>query len=108
MKHNQDLDTEFPRTVDAFDEITVKKSFIVFVTRIITLHAVHLVSLLLDIDRGRVTLNVTLGDAMTRIQSQNRFPLTFDEGIALLTQLPELLIKNNCYSLLESRAYRVA
>lgn len=45
---------------------------------------------------------------MTRIQSQNRFPLTIDEKIALVSQFPEFLIKNNCYSLLESRAYREA
>ncbi len=64
--------------------------------------------LLLDIDRGRDTLNLTLGNAMTRIQSQNRFPLTIDEGIALVTQFPEFLIKKNCYSLVASRASRVA
>lgn len=46
MVSNQGLDTELPRTVDAFDEITVKKSFTVFVARIITLHVVNFISLL--------------------------------------------------------------
>jgi len=40
---------------------------------------------------------------MTMIKSKHRFPLTIDEGIALITQFPEFLIKNNCFSLLASR-----
>lgn len=59
--------------------------------------------LLLDIDRGKDTLNVTPADAMTRIVSHNRSPLTIDEGIAITTHFPEYLMKNNCYSLLSSR-----
>lgn len=63
----------------------------------------QIVYLLVDIDRGKETLNVRPEDALKTIQNQNRSPLTIDEGIALMTQFPEFLIKNNCFSLLASR-----
>jgi len=56
-----------------------------------------------QIDRGRETLNVTPLDALKQIEAQGRSPLTIDEGIAILTQSPEFLMKNNCFSLLGSR-----
>ncbi len=59
--------------------------------------------LLIDIDRGKATLNVRPQDALITIQAADRTPLTIDEGIALITQYPEFLIKNNCFSLLASR-----
>ena len=59
--------------------------------------------LLVDIDRGKETLNVRPQDALKIITKQNRSPLTIDEGIAIITQFPEFLIKNNCFSLLASR-----
>jgi hypothetical protein len=59
--------------------------------------------LLRDIDRGQETLNVTPNDALTVIQDAGRSPLTINEGIALLTQYPQLLRKNQCFSLLGSR-----
>jgi hypothetical protein len=59
--------------------------------------------LLLDIDRGKDTLNVRPDEAFKIIKARNRSPLTIDEGIALITQYPEFLIRNNCYSLLASR-----
>lgn len=59
--------------------------------------------LLVDIDRGKSTINLPPNEALTLIQQANRSPLTIDEGIAIVTQFPEFLIKNNCFSLLGSR-----
>lgn len=59
--------------------------------------------LLIDIDRGVETLNVRPNDAFTIITKQNRTPLTIDEGIAIIIQYPDFIMKNNCYSLLASR-----
>lgn len=59
--------------------------------------------LLLDIDRGKETLNITPQDAMKKIRSEGRLPLTIDEGVAIVTHYPEFLMKNNCFSLLASR-----
>lgn len=59
--------------------------------------------LMLDIDRGKGTLNVTPDAALESINSLGRSPLTIEEGIALLTQFPEFLQPNNCFSLLASR-----
>lgn len=59
--------------------------------------------LLIDIDRGKESLNLSPSDAMKLIVDNGRFPLTIDEGVAIMTQFPEFLIKNNCFSLLGSR-----
>jgi hypothetical protein len=59
--------------------------------------------LLTGIDRGAATLNVTPETALETICSQGRSPLTVLEGIAVLTQYPQFLQKNNCFSLLASR-----
>jgi hypothetical protein len=59
--------------------------------------------LLLNIDRGKASINVPPNEALREIVSQNRSPLTIDEGIAIVTQYPDFLIKNNCFSLLASR-----
>ena len=59
--------------------------------------------ILVGIDRGKESINVRPEDALKTIKSQNRSPLTIDEGIALVTQFPDFLIKNNCFSLLASR-----
>lgn len=61
------------------------------------------VYLLVDIDRGKETINVPPNEAMKRMIKENRSPLTIDEGIAIVTHYPEFLIKNNCFSLLASR-----
>ena len=61
------------------------------------------VYLLIDIDRGKDTLNVRPEDAMITIVGKDRSPLTIDEGVAIVTQYPEFLMKNNCFSLLASR-----
>jgi hypothetical protein len=62
--------------------------------------------LLVDIDRGQETINRSPAEAMQMIKNENRSPLTIDEGIAIVTQYPQFLIKNNCFSLLASRYSR--
>lgn len=62
------------------------------------------VYLLWDVDTGDDTRNVTPDDALATIRAQGRTPLTIDEGIALLTQFPERLRKNHCFSLSGSRS----
>jgi hypothetical protein len=59
--------------------------------------------LLLDVETGRDTLNVTPDDALATITAQGRSPLTVDEGIALVTHYPEVLKQQNCFSMLGSR-----
>jgi len=57
-----------------------------------------------DVDRGSEYRNVRPSDALVSITAAGRTPLTADEGIAFLTLYPESLEKNNCFSLLASRA----
>lgn len=59
--------------------------------------------LLVDIDRGKKNINLPPNEAMKLIKNEERSPLTIDEGIALVTQFPDFLMKNNCFSLLASR-----
>ncbi len=59
--------------------------------------------ILVGIDRGVESLNVRPQDALIDIQKNKRSPLTIDEGIAIVTQHPEFLMRNNCFSLLGSR-----
>lgn len=61
------------------------------------------VYLAINIERGREYLNVTPHDALISIESRSRSALTIDEGIAAVTQYPEFLMKNNCFSLSGSR-----
>ncbi len=59
--------------------------------------------LLMDIDRGDETINVTPDDALEEIKKQGRSPVTIEEGIAVVTHYPEFLKKNRCFSLPGSR-----
>jgi hypothetical protein len=59
--------------------------------------------LLVDIDTGKGTLNITPNDALKMIEKENRFPLTIDEGVALVTHHPQILRNGNCFSLFGSR-----
>ncbi|HSK99694.1 MAG TPA: DUF5701 family protein [Rubrobacteraceae bacterium] len=59
--------------------------------------------LLVDIDTGNETRNVTPDDALNIIEQKQRSPLTIDEGVALVTHYPEILRTHNCFSLLGSR-----
>jgi hypothetical protein len=59
--------------------------------------------LVVDVDSGKKTLNITPDEAIQTIRQENRSPLTIEEGIALITHHPEILSRNNCFSLLGSR-----
>lgn len=56
-----------------------------------------------DVDRGAEYLNVRPDDALTGLTARRRSPLTVDEGIAFVTQFPDSLEKNHCFSLAASR-----
>jgi hypothetical protein len=59
--------------------------------------------LLTEVDTGGETLNVTPDDAMGPILAASRSPLTLEEGVAVVTQFPEVIRTRNCFSLLGSR-----
>jgi Family of unknown function (DUF5701) len=59
--------------------------------------------LLVDIETGRDTRDVTPDSALAVIESRRRFPLTLDEAIALVTHHPEAVARNRGFSLLGSR-----
>jgi hypothetical protein len=61
--------------------------------------------LLLDVERGEEFCNVRPEDATRTIRGRGRTPLTIDEGIALVTQVPRLLEKNKCFMLAGSRRH---
>jgi hypothetical protein len=58
--------------------------------------------LLVDVDAGGDFLNVTPADALPKIVGGGRSPLTVEEGIAVVTQFPDLLATAR-FSLLGSR-----
>jgi hypothetical protein len=58
---------------------------------------------LFDLDRGADYLNVRPNDALISMIGAGRTPLTVEEGIAFITQFPDSLEKNHCFSLLASR-----
>ena len=59
--------------------------------------------LLVDVERGEEFCNVTPEDATATIRARGRTPLTIDEGIALVTQVPQVLETNKCFMLAGSR-----
>jgi hypothetical protein len=60
--------------------------------------------LLTGVERGEEFCGIVPSDAMATIAERGRTLLTIEEGIALLTQFPELLVKNKCFSLGGSRS----
>lgn len=62
------------------------------------------VYLLTDVSTGPETLDVAPADALPRIEEAGRTPLTIDEGVALLTQHPDVLTTRNAFQALASRA----
>jgi hypothetical protein len=78
-------------------------------TDFVTINSIHLppakAYLLIDINRGKEFLNIRPEEALKTIQERNQTPLTIEEGIAVVTQFPEFLFKNNCFSLLGSRVH---
>jgi hypothetical protein len=59
--------------------------------------------LLLDVNRGAEFCGVRPADALPVITGRGRTPLTIDEGIAVVTQAPQLLERNKCFMLAGSR-----
>jgi hypothetical protein len=59
--------------------------------------------LLAGVDTGADLLDVTPEDAMQVIRARRRWPLTIEEGVALLVQYPGILEDDNAFSLLGSR-----
>ncbi len=60
--------------------------------------------LLFDVERGEEFCGAVPKDAMDTIAARGRSPLTIEEGVALITLFPELLVKNKCFSLGGSRS----
>ncbi|MFF5159148.1 DUF5701 family protein [Streptomyces sp. NPDC000348] len=60
--------------------------------------------LLLDIERGEQFCGAVPNDAMDAITAKGRSLLTIEEGIAMITHFPEILVKNKCFSLGGSRS----
>lgn len=56
------------------------------------------VYLLLNVTTGHDTLNMRPEDALKKIKKVKRYPLTIDEGIALLTHFPETLTDKTQYN----------
>ncbi|MER6165928.1 DUF5701 family protein [Streptomyces violaceorubidus] len=61
------------------------------------------VHLLFDVERGEEFCGVVPGDAMATVAERGRTLLTIEEGVALLTLVPETLVKSKCFSLGGSR-----
>jgi hypothetical protein len=59
--------------------------------------------LITDVDPGGEFRNVTPDEALESIRRDGRSPLTIDEGLALVTQVPEVLEERNAFSMLGSR-----
>jgi hypothetical protein len=59
--------------------------------------------LLVDVERGEEFCGVPPLDALPTILGRGRTPLTIHEGIALVTQFPQVLEKNRCFMLAGSR-----
>ena len=60
--------------------------------------------LLLDVDPGPDTLNLTPAEVVPRLTAAGRSPLTIAEGLAVLVSDHGVLRSRNCFSLLGSRA----
>jgi hypothetical protein len=60
--------------------------------------------LLVDVDTGRDTLGVRPDDALPKLRAAGRTPLTIDEGVALVTQFPDVFTTHNAFQALGSRA----
>ncbi|MFE6305679.1 DUF5701 family protein [Nocardiopsis sp. NPDC057823] len=59
--------------------------------------------LVFGVERGEEFCGAVPAEAMAVIDGRGRSTLTIEEGIALVTQFPEVLVKNKCFSLGGSR-----
>jgi len=64
--------------------------------------------LLVDVERGEEFCNVRPEESSKVVRSRGRSQLTIDEGIALVTQVPQVLEKNKCFMLAGSRRTAVS
>ncbi|MFE6775635.1 DUF5701 family protein [Streptomyces sp. NPDC057702] len=64
----------------------------------------HRAYLLLDVERGEEFCGAVPADALRTLADRGRTPLTIEEGIALVTHFPQVLVKNKCFSLGGSRS----
>lgn len=62
------------------------------------------VYVLADVSTGPETLNVPPADALPMIRAAGRTPLTVEEGVALVTQVPRSLTGLNAFQAVGSRA----
>ncbi|MFJ8147061.1 DUF5701 family protein [Streptomyces sp. NPDC096048] len=62
------------------------------------------VHMLFDVERGEEFCGVVPRDAMAAVAERGRGLLTIEEGIALMTHAPQVLVKNKCFSLGGSRS----
>jgi hypothetical protein len=62
------------------------------------------VYLVVDVETGADTLDVRPDDALPVITGRGRTPITVDEGVALVTQFPEVFTARNAFQALASRA----
>ncbi|MCZ9350840.1 DUF5701 family protein [Streptomyces mutabilis] len=62
------------------------------------------VHLLFDVERGEEFCGAVPNDAMAALTGRGRTLLTIEEGIALMTHAPQILVKNKCFSLGGSRS----
>ncbi|WP_121747575.1 DUF5701 family protein [Streptomyces sp. E2N166] len=62
------------------------------------------VHLLFDVERGEEFCGAVPNDAMATVAERGRTPLTIEEGVALMTHVPRILVKNKCFSLGGSRS----
>ena len=59
----------------------------------------------LDLERGEEFCGVRPVEALPVVLSRGRTPLTIDEGVALITQYPQVLARNRCFMLSGSRRH---
>ncbi|TPQ17773.1 DUF5701 family protein [Streptomyces sporangiiformans] len=60
--------------------------------------------LILEVERGEEFCGSVPLDAMATIAGRGRSLLTIEEGVALITHFPQVLVKNKCFSLGGSRS----
>lgn len=59
--------------------------------------------LVFGVERGEEFCGAVPAEAMAVIEARGRSTITIEEGIALITQFPQVLVKNKCFSLGGSR-----
>jgi hypothetical protein len=101
------------RTVDAVERFDVRgrKGWTDMAAELSTYEAIEGVDVpevpvyvLTDVSTGPETLGVRPDDALPLIRASGRTPLTFDEGVAVVTQVPEVFRDRNAFQTVASRS----